>query len=82
MKVVMQSSPLLPVQWKLKRFREMLGYGVNFQINSVVMLLFEPTTKILLGRFCELAAAGYFEMGQRLVMQARALIVGRLYLLY
>jgi O-antigen/teichoic acid export membrane protein len=53
----------------------MLGYGVNFQINSFVMLLFEPMTKILLGRYGELAAAGYFEMAQRLVMKVRALIV-------
>jgi O-antigen/teichoic acid export membrane protein len=72
---VMQSKALLPVQWSTARFREMLGYGVNFQINSFVMLLFEPMTKILLGRYGELAAAGYFEMAQRLVMKVRALIV-------
>lgn len=72
---VMSLSSLFPVQWRVMRFREMFSYGVNFQINSVVMLLFEPITKILLGRYGELSAAGYFEMAQRLVMTARGLIV-------
>lgn len=65
----------LPVKWSRARLRDMLRYGVNFQINSVVMLLFEPTTKILFGRYGELAAAGYFELAQRLVARVRALIV-------
>lgn len=72
---VMCLRPLFPVQWKLARFQEMLGYGVNFQVNSVVMMLFEPVTKILLGRYGELSAAGYFDMAQRLVMAVRGLIV-------
>ncbi len=72
---VMRLSPWFPLQWRLTRFREMLGYGVNFQINSVVMMLFEPVTKILLGRYGELSAAGYFDMAQRLVMAVRGLIV-------
>lgn len=65
----------LPVCWRRARFREMLGYGVNFQINSLVMLLFEPITKVLLGRYGEVAAAGYFELAQRMVARVRALIV-------
>lgn len=72
---IMHYLPVLPARWKLSSFREMLGYGINFQINSVVMLLFEPTTKILLGRYGGLSAAGYFEMAQRLVMKIRALVV-------
>lgn len=72
---VMPSLPVLPLLWKASCFREMLGYGVNFQINSIVLLLFEPTTKILLGRYGGLSAAGYFEMAQRLVIKVRALVV-------
>jgi O-antigen/teichoic acid export membrane protein len=72
---VIRSLPILPVQWKTLRFKEMLGYGINFQINSVVMLLFEPITKILLGRYGGLASAGYFEMAQRMVVKIRSLVV-------
>lgn len=72
---IMGLSHVVPAQWSNVRFKEMFKYGLNFQINSVVMLLFEPITKVLLGRFGELSAAGYFEMAQRLVMTVRGLIV-------
>ncbi len=72
---VMPSVPILPKQWKFLHFREMLCYGLNFQINSVVMLLFEPATKMLVGRYGGLSAAGYFEMAQRMVISIRALVV-------
>jgi O-antigen/teichoic acid export membrane protein len=74
-RTIVTTMPRIPVKWSLARLRVMLGYGVNFQINSIIMLLFEPTTKVLLGRYGELAAAGYFELAQRLVMKARAFIV-------
>jgi len=72
---VMPLLPIIPLQWKKSRFKEMLSYGVNFQINTLVMLLFEPITKILLGRYGGLSAAGYFEMAQRLVLKIRGLLV-------
>ncbi len=53
----------------------MLHYGVNVQIISIVMLLFEPTTKVLFARYGGLSAAGYFELAQQLVMRMRGLIV-------
>ena len=53
----------------------MLGYGINFQINSIVIWLFEPVTKILFGRYGGLSAAGYFEMAERMVINVRAIVV-------
>lgn len=67
--------PRAPYQWKTTRFREMLSYGANFQIITVTNLLLEPATKILLGHYGGLSAAGYFEMAQRLVGSIRAFIV-------
>ena len=72
---VMQPMSLLPVEWTRVRFREMVAYGVNIQVMAVVMLLFEPTTKLLFARYGGLASAGYFELAQQLVMKARALVV-------
>jgi len=71
----MHSLPLLPTCWKGRLFKEMVGYGANLQVNSVVTLLFEPTTKVLLVRFGDLATVGYFEMAQRVVAKVRALAV-------
>jgi O-antigen/teichoic acid export membrane protein len=72
---VMPNLPLLPQQWEMVRFREMLGYGINFQINTVALLLFEPATKILISRFGGLYAAGYFEMAEQMVVKVRAFVV-------
>lgn len=72
---VMYINPILPQQWRFTRFREMFCYGINFQINSIVMLLFEPATKIMFARHGGLSSAGYFEMAQRMVGKVRALIV-------
>jgi len=68
-------GPLWPV-WDRSLFVEMVRYAVNFQLVSIMAMLFEPLMKGLLSRFGSLAAVGYFEMASRLTVQVRALIVG------
>ena len=75
LKRVLRSLPPAPVRWDRALFREMIGYGVTFQVNSIAMLLFEPTTKVLFSKFGGLEAAGYFEMAERMILKVRALIV-------
>lgn len=72
---VIAGMPAMPTQWRRSRLREMLGYGVNVQVIATIMLLFEPTTKVLFARYGGLSAAGYFELAQQLVTKIRALIV-------
>ncbi len=64
-----------PRRWDKRYFLEMLKYGVNFQIGSVVQMLLEPTTKLMMGSFGGLAMVGYFEMANRMVMQFRSILV-------
>lgn len=67
--------PPLPYQWSYPGFREMLGYALNFQLISVVKMLYDPVTKALLSRYGSLAAVGYYQMASRMVGQLRAFIV-------
>lgn len=67
--------PIFPYHWKLSRFKEMFTYAFNFQINSIMIMLFDPAAKILLGKFSDLATVGHFEMAQRLITMARNLII-------
>lgn len=67
--------PLIPYRWSKILFREMIGYGANFQIVSIVGMMFEPVTKGLLSRFGGLAMVGYYEMASRMILQFRAMIV-------
>lgn len=71
----MKDLPLIPVHWKLAVLKEMFGYGVNFQIITVINMLFDPVVKALMSKFGGLEALGYYEMANRLILQGRALIV-------
>ena len=67
--------PVLPYRWDRKLFREMIGYGLNFQVISITQMLCDPTTKALLSKFGGLSMVGFYEMANRLILQLRALIV-------
>lgn len=67
--------PWFPYEWRWVFFREMMCYGLQFQLGSIAMMLFDPLTKGLLGKYGGLAAAGYYEMASQLVNKVRTLII-------
>lgn len=67
--------PWLPIHWSKSKFKEMLGYAVNFQINSIAILFFDPVTKLLMSRYGGLSSAAYYEMASQLVVKLRALVI-------
>lgn len=72
-----RSMPVLsifPLYWNKRHFMEMLGYGANFQLISLMQMLYEPTTKLLLTHFGGLSVTGYYEMASRMVTQFRTLL--------
>jgi O-antigen/teichoic acid export membrane protein len=66
--------PLFPRRWDKSLFREMFGYGVNFQAISLLNMLYDPVTKGLLSRFGGLSLVGFYEMASRMVQQTRSLL--------
>jgi O-antigen/teichoic acid export membrane protein len=66
-----------PLKWNWSKsiFKQIFSYGAKFQFISLAALLNEPVTKILLSKFGGLAFTGYYEMANRLLMQARGVIV-------
>ena len=67
--------PLIPHRWNRALFREMLGYGLHFQLITVSQAVREPITKALLAKFGGLAMTGYYDMASRWVVSFRELIV-------
>jgi len=67
--------PIIPFKWNKKVFKEIIGYGINFQIISITRMLYDPVTKSLLSRFGGLSMVGYYEMANKMVHQIRAVIV-------
>ena len=75
LKRLLPSMSILPYKWDIGIFKEMIGYGINFQIISVTAMFYDPITKALLSKFGGLSMLGYYEMASRMIQQFRALIV-------
>lgn len=75
LKKVISELPLIPTKWDKSIFKEIIGYGVNFQLITVTGMFAEPLTKILLSKFGNLSMVGYYEMANKMIQQFRALIV-------
>jgi len=69
------SLPIFPSNWSKNIFKEIIGYGINFQLISVTSMFYDPITKALLSKFGGLSMLGYYEMASKMVQQFRALIV-------
>lgn len=67
--------PVIPLHWKFPVLKEMISYGVNFQIITVMNMLFDPIMKALMSKFAGLEALGYYEMANKFIQQCRAIIV-------
>lgn len=67
--------PTFPSKWDRNLFKEVIGYGINFQLITLSSMVYDPITKALLSKFGGLSMVGYYEMGSKLVQQSRALIV-------
>jgi O-antigen/teichoic acid export membrane protein len=66
---------LLPLRWCKKVLREILVYGANIQLATLFGLMVDPITKVLMLHFGGVAASGYFEICNQLVLRVRSLIV-------
>ncbi len=75
LKRCLPSLPIFPFKLDLSIFKEIIGYGINFQIISITQMLYDPITKALLSKFGGLPMVGYYEMANRMIQQFRALIV-------
>lgn len=66
--------PSLPIYWNHSAFLEMWRYAINFQVNSLAAMLYDPITKALLGKFGGLNMVGMYEMASRMIMQFRTIV--------
>lgn len=64
-----------PFNLKSPIFKEIVAFSVNIQVVSVITILLEPVTKYFLARFGNISFVGFYEMGNRLVLQVRSLII-------
>ena len=75
---VQPGLPWIPTTFSRASFRELLGFGVKLQIGTIANLLFEPTSKIVIGHIAGTATLGLFEMAYRMVYQVRNVAISAL----
>lgn len=68
-------SFILPHEWSKSIFKEIFSYSMHLQLASLMSMMLEPITKLMLGHFGSMSSVGYFDMANRLVMQIRNVIV-------
>lgn len=64
----------LPLNWNRNCFKEIIGYAAGLQLGNMLVMLFEPVTKMLLSRYCGLTEVAHFEMANQVVARVRALV--------
>ncbi|HYE58419.1 MAG TPA: hypothetical protein VD948_07920 [Rhodothermales bacterium] len=67
--------PPAPLRWSRASFREMIRFGVRWQLANLVMLLMDPLARAFAMGLGGPAFAGHFEFATRLAMQVRAVFV-------
>jgi O-antigen/teichoic acid export membrane protein len=56
-------------------FKHIWVYGAHLQLITLLVLLYDPATRLLLNHFGSLSAVGNFDLANRLIGQVRSLIV-------
>lgn len=67
--------PPIPFRWRSNRMMELLNYGMTFQVVSIMNMLFDPVTKMLMSHIGGLTTTAYYDMAGRVVLQIRALLI-------
>lgn len=55
--------------------RRIWRYGAQLQLMTLLILVYDPATKLLLNHYGALSSVGYFDMANRLIGQVRSVIV-------
>ena len=68
-------NPLFVVKFDFAIFKEIFSYGRTLLATSILMIFFEPVSKLLLLSFGGLGSVGYFEIANQIVQKVRGLFV-------
>jgi len=68
------SLRLVPSRFSRKAAREALNYGFRLQASSIPMSLFDPLTRVFLGRWAGLETLGIYDLSYKLAGNTRTLV--------
>jgi len=68
-------NALFVAKFDLVIFKEIFSYGRTLLLTSLLMIFFEPVSKLLLLSFGGLGSVGYFEIANQIVQKIRSLFI-------
>ena len=77
----LKKLPIFPFVWEKESFKEIINYSITFQASSIIRFFFEPAVKIFITRYNGLSFVSYFELGSKLIIKLRQLIISANYVL-
>lgn len=75
--IIKKLSPKVKVlgfRWRYSLLKEMLSYGLSFQVISISQIVIDPIMKYLVARFGSLGMVGYFELAFQMVKQLKGVL--------
>lgn len=64
-----------PLRFDKKSFHKVSSFGVKSQLINVLVIFFDPLVKFFITKYIGLASTGIYEISNKIVMQARNLLV-------
>lgn len=69
-----RARDFLPSRANRRTLGEVIGFGLKLQASTLVAMVFEPASKVVITSFGGLETLGLYEMANRMVLQARHVI--------
>ena len=66
---------VFPVYFESKAFKSLIGYGVKFQLITILVFLFDPIIKFCLTKLFGLSVTGVYELANKVLIQFRNIVV-------
>ena len=71
---LMPGASLIPYRFRMDALKDTLAYGSKLVVAGLFLMFLQPVTKFFLGHFAGLAAVGYYEFVERLMLRIGRLI--------
>jgi O-antigen/teichoic acid export membrane protein len=72
---------LKPLSLKSDLFKQLVAFSMNLQAISILTIMYDPITKYFMAKYGNMSFVGYYEMGNKVVLLARNLVISAIQIL-
>jgi O-antigen/teichoic acid export membrane protein len=72
---------LKPLHLKSDLFNQLVAFSMNLQAISILTIMYDPITKYFMAKYGNMSFVGYYEMGNKVILLARNLVISAVQIL-